>query len=110
MSAATVTEIYLVRHGETDWNREQRLQGRIDTPLNRIGLAQAGQVADRFRALTGATVVTSPLARARDTARTIARGKPLGIRDRSAAGRNRSRLVDGSDASHHRSRVSWRSR
>ncbi|HEV3060439.1 MAG TPA: histidine phosphatase family protein [Vicinamibacterales bacterium] len=73
MSAATVTEIYLVRHGETDWNRERRLQGRIDTPLNRIGLAQAHQVAERFRALTGATVVTSPLARALNTAGAIAR-------------------------------------
>ena len=73
MSAPTVTEICLVRHGETEWNREQRLQGRIDTPLNRIGLAQAHRVADQFRALTGATVVTSPLARARNTARPIAR-------------------------------------
>lgn len=71
MSAGAVTEIYLVRHGETDWNRAQRLQGTVDTPLNRIGLAQAHQVADRFRTLT-ATVVTSPLARARNTARVIA--------------------------------------
>ncbi len=73
MSAATVTEIYLVRHGETDWNRAQRLQGTIDTPLNRIGVAQAHRVARRFRGLTEATVVTSPLARARSTARAIAR-------------------------------------
>jgi broad specificity phosphatase PhoE len=72
MSAGTVTQIYLVRHGETGWNRAQRLQGTIDTPLNRMGAAQAHQVADRFRALTGATVVTSPLARARSTARAIA--------------------------------------
>lgn len=72
MSAPAVTEIYLVRHGETDWNRAQRLQGTIDTPLNRIGLAQAHQVADRFRALS-ATVITSPLARARNTAGAIAR-------------------------------------
>jgi broad specificity phosphatase PhoE len=71
MSAAIITQIYLVRHGETDWNRAQRLQGTIDTPLNRIGLAQAHRVADRFRALT-ATVFTSPLARARVTARAIA--------------------------------------
>jgi broad specificity phosphatase PhoE len=73
MSAATVTQIYLVRHGETDWNRDQRLQGTIDTPLNRTGVAQARQLADRVRALTGATVVTSPLARAQHTARAIAR-------------------------------------
>jgi broad specificity phosphatase PhoE len=74
MSAAAVMEIYLVRHGETDWNRAQRLQGTIDTPLNRIGVAQAHQLADRFRALAVSAVVTSPLARARITARAIARG------------------------------------
>lgn len=72
MSPAPVTPIYLVRHGETDWNHAQRLQGTTDTGLNQIGVAQAREVADRFRALTGATVVTSPLVRARDTARAIA--------------------------------------
>jgi broad specificity phosphatase PhoE len=74
MSAPAVTEICLVRHGETDWNRAQRLQGAIDTPLNRIGVAQAHQLADRFHALAVSAVVTSPLARARSTARAIARG------------------------------------
>ncbi|PYR35469.1 MAG: hypothetical protein DMF89_09285 [Acidobacteria bacterium] len=59
MRGATVTDIYLVRHGETDGNHAQRLQGTIDTPLNRIGRAQAHQVANRFRALTGATIVPS---------------------------------------------------
>jgi broad specificity phosphatase PhoE len=73
MSAAAVTEIHLVRHGETDWNRAQRLQGTIDTPLNRTGVVQAHRLADRFRALAVSAVVTSPLARARSTARAIAR-------------------------------------
>lgn len=73
MSAPAVTEIYIVRHGETDWNRAQRLQGTIDTPLNRMGLAQAHHLADRFRTLRGTTVVTSPLARARSTALAITR-------------------------------------
>ncbi len=68
MSAAAVMEIYLVRHGETDWNRAQRLQGTIDTSLNRIGVAQAHQLADWFRAQGVSAVVTSPLARARSTA------------------------------------------
>jgi probable phosphoglycerate mutase len=73
MSAAANTEIYLVRHGETDWNRARRLQGTIDTPLNRIGVVQAHQLAGRFCTLTVSAVVTSPLARARNTARVIAR-------------------------------------
>lgn len=67
-------EIYLVRHGETEWNRAQRLQGTIDTALNAIGVAQARHLADRFRWLPVSTVVTSPLARAWSTARAIARG------------------------------------
>ncbi len=74
MSAAAVMEIYLLRHGETDWNRAQRLQGTIDTSLNRIGVAQAHQLADWFRARGVSAVVTSPLARARSTAEAIARG------------------------------------
>jgi broad specificity phosphatase PhoE len=73
MSTAGITEIYLVRHGETDWNRAQRLQGTIDTPLNPIGVTQARHLADRFRSLAVAAVVTSPLVRARTTAGAIAR-------------------------------------
>jgi broad specificity phosphatase PhoE len=73
MSAPAVTEICLVRHGETDWNRARRLQGTIDTALNPIGVSQARHLAARFRPLPVASVVTSPLARARRTARAIAR-------------------------------------
>jgi phosphoserine phosphatase len=74
MSARGVTEIYLVRHAETDWNRAQRLQGTIDTPLNGIGVTQARHLADRFRWLPVSSVVTSPLARAQSTALAITRG------------------------------------
>jgi probable phosphoglycerate mutase len=77
MSVSGVMEIYLVRHGETDWNRAQRLQGTIDTALNPLGVAQAHHLADRFRWLPASSVVTSPLARARSTARAIARGRHL---------------------------------
>jgi probable phosphoglycerate mutase len=67
--------IYYIRHGETDWNVEGRLQGGIDTPLNDLGRSQAkhaGRVlADRFardsRAASSLTFVASPLQRARIT-------------------------------------------
>ena len=67
--------IYYMRHGETDWNVEGRLQGGIDTPLNELGLTQAAHagrvLADLFvrngRAASSLAFVASPLQRARRT-------------------------------------------
>jgi probable phosphoglycerate mutase len=67
--------IYYIRHGETDWNVEGRLQGGIDTPLNELGRRQAAQagriLADLFarhgRAASSLAFVASPLRRARHT-------------------------------------------
>ena len=67
--------IYYMRHGETDWNVEGRLQGGIDTPLNELGLAQAAHagrvLADLFtrdgRRASDLAFVASPLQRARVT-------------------------------------------
>ena len=43
--------LILIRHGETDWNREGRLQGSQDIPLNALGRGQAAETADRLRAI-----------------------------------------------------------
>jgi 2,3-bisphosphoglycerate-dependent phosphoglycerate mutase len=71
--------LFLFRHGETDWNREGRLQGHNDTPLNATGLAQAGALAERLRAYRPDAVVSSDLSRALTTAQVIAEtlGLPL---------------------------------
>jgi broad specificity phosphatase PhoE len=45
--------IYFIRHGQTDWNAEGRLQGGRDTDLNALGEAQAVAAADRLAALAG---------------------------------------------------------
>lgn len=68
----TVAAIYFVRHGQTTWNAEGRLQGQRDVDLNAIGLEQAAEVGDRLRAVAGAGLaeadyVASPLTRARRT-------------------------------------------
>lgn len=64
--------VLLLRHGETEWNREGRLQGRDDSPLSARGRAQAESLA-RFAARLGVgRVISSPLGRAHDTARVIA--------------------------------------
>lgn len=71
--------LFLFRHGETDWNREGRLQGHTDTQLNATGLVQAGVLAERLRAHQLDAVVSSDLTRALTTGRIIAEtlGVPL---------------------------------
>ena len=44
-------EMYIIRHGLTDWNKAGRLQGRVDTPLNEEGRAQAETVRKQFEEL-----------------------------------------------------------
>lgn len=62
--------VYFMRHGQTDWNIQRRLQGRRDIPLNETGAAQAAEAGDRFAraGLRFDTVIASPLRRAVDTA------------------------------------------
>lgn len=69
--------LFLFRHGETDWNREGRLQGHTDTPLNATGLAQAEALTERLRPHRLDAVVSSDLARALTTGRIVAEG--LGV-------------------------------
>jgi 2,3-bisphosphoglycerate-dependent phosphoglycerate mutase len=64
--------LFLFRHGETDWNREGRLQGHTDTQLNATGLAQAEALAESLRAHRLDAVVSSDLARAQTTAQIVA--------------------------------------
>lgn len=59
--------IYLIRHGETDWNRETRLQGITDVPLNWAGIAQGRDLVGRLRRVHAGRIFTSPLRRARQT-------------------------------------------
>lgn len=64
--------LFLVRHGQTDWNLEERWQGNIDVPLNAEGVNQAHAVAARFKREAVSAVYSSDLARAKATADIIA--------------------------------------
>lgn len=66
--------IYLVRHGETDWNRRALYQGTTDVPLNAAGRAQAEALGEALREVRFDAAYTSPLRRARDTAEAVLRG------------------------------------
>ena len=63
--------IYLIRHGETDWNRQNRLQGTEDIELNETGLMQSAECAAALRAVPAGIILTSPLKRAKVTAEII---------------------------------------
>jgi len=67
-----LTEILLARHGETDWNRENRFQGHADPPLNEVGRAQSAELAATLAHEPIAAVYSSPLRRALETAETVA--------------------------------------
>ena len=60
--------LILIRHGESTWNAEHRLQGQADPPLSELGREQTAALAPFLDGLGGARAVTSDLARARDTA------------------------------------------
>ena len=66
------TTIVLVRHGETDWNRDNRFQGHADPPLNETGRAQAHVLASELRSMSFGAAYTSPLRRAAETAAILA--------------------------------------
>jgi len=81
--------IFLVRHGETEWNRARRYQGWSDSPLTALGIAQAAAIGHRLHALpetAAAEIVASPIGRARRTAEIIAeslgRTAPLRLDER----------------------------
>jgi uncharacterized phosphatase len=68
-----VTWVGWIRHGETDWNREGRLQGRQDVPLNDAGRQQAEALGRHLASGHWDVVIASPLSRALDTARIVGR-------------------------------------
>jgi broad specificity phosphatase PhoE len=72
-----MTTLLLVRHGETDWNAEGKLQGHTDRPLNEYGRRQAQTLADRLAGESIDAVYASDLSRARETAEIV--GEKLGL-------------------------------
>lgn len=74
-----LTTFALIRHGQTDWNAERRLQGSTDIPLNDVGRGQAREAAAALSGDEWDAIVSSPLGRAAETADLIAAGLGLSV-------------------------------
>ena len=72
MQFLPIEEVFLVRHGETEWNRTGRRQGQLDAPLTENGSAEIRRVAERIGSLPIDGVFSSPLGRAITTAQAYA--------------------------------------
>ncbi|NDE53733.1 MAG: histidine phosphatase family protein, partial [Actinobacteria bacterium] len=71
--------IVLWRHGQTDWNIENRFQGHSDIPLNDVGIRQAERAAPLLMALQPSRIVSSDLMRAQQTAAALSRISKLTV-------------------------------
>ena len=79
-----MAKLYLIRHGETDYNNALRFQGQTDIPLNEKGIEQAKKAADFFRDIPLQAISTSTLIRAKTTAEIIAGVKGMDVQETDA--------------------------
>lgn len=93
--------LYVVRHGETIWNVEKRVQGITDIPLTDKGRNEAKELQDLIKSLNIDVVISSPLERARETAKILVDSKlPINTDDRIKErdwGMNEGALIDTVD-------------
>lgn len=71
--------LYIVRHGETDWNKERKVQGFSDIPLNEYGRHLARETAEGMKEIPFDLAYTSPLIRAKETAEIILAGRGIPV-------------------------------
>ncbi len=89
-------KLYLVRHGETDWNLEHKAQGQVDIPLNATGIHQAEDLRDKLATHDYDICYCSPLKRAAQTAEIVVGGRTKIIYDDNLKERSFGQL-EGTD-------------
>jgi probable phosphoglycerate mutase len=74
-----ITNLYITRHGQTEWNVQGRLQGHLDSPLTELGVIQAEQLADSLVNVEFDVIYSSPSLRTVRTADMIRGERPIDI-------------------------------
>lgn len=92
-----MTDFLFIRHGETDWNRQQRFQGQIDVPLNATGHEQARRLATRLADVPAHTLLASDLLRTRQTGEPLAASWRLAPRLNAAFREQSFGVLEGLD-------------
>ena len=72
-------KLYVIRHGQTQWNRENRVCGRADIPLDEVGVAQARAAAGQLVGKNIGRVIVSPLTRTQQTAKLLMEGSGVNL-------------------------------
>jgi broad specificity phosphatase PhoE len=101
-----LNELWLVRHGETEWTRSRRHTGRTDLPLTERGERQAASLGERLRSVSFALVLASPLERARRTAELAGFGDTL-VLDQDLMEVDYGDYEGRTTAEIHRARPDW---
>ncbi|MDH3661263.1 MAG: histidine phosphatase family protein [Alphaproteobacteria bacterium] len=88
-------QLYLIRHGQTEWNLKGRLQGGKDSPLTALGRQQASAVATSLGANPPSSILASPLGRAKKTAEIIAKALDIPVTEDERLGEIRFGAAEG---------------
>ena len=89
------TRLCIIRHGETDWNAQKRIQGHLDIPLNEIGLRQAHAIADGLAECAFRNIYSSDLRRAWQTAKIAAARLDIPLRPHEGLRERHSGVLEG---------------
>lgn len=107
MLLGDIMKLYFVRHGQTDWNIQNRLQGSTDIPLNSTGIEQAHIVADKLRSIHIDLIISSPLNRALNTATIINQNRNIPLMTNDALLERSFGCLEGINGNEYDKNIFW---